>query len=83
MVYAIGTLDGYAFLARRGDTAMFDMHSLVHLATRIWTGRNALAEQAEREATRHVATIFPSDDYRNRDQWRAYLPHSLRLQASS
>lgn len=36
VIYAIGTLRGYAFLARRGDSPVFDIHSLVYFATRIW-----------------------------------------------
>ncbi|KAK4148384.1 nucleoside phosphorylase domain-containing protein [Chaetomidium leptoderma] len=36
LVDAIGTLCAYAFLTRRGDSKVFDMHGLVHLATRIW-----------------------------------------------
>jgi tetratricopeptide (TPR) repeat protein len=28
---------------------------------------------------RHVADVFPSDDYENRAVWRGYLPHALRL----
>ncbi|KAK5354371.1 hypothetical protein LTS03_011888, partial [Exophiala xenobiotica] len=79
MVNAIGTLDGYAFLVRRGDAPTFDMHSLVHLATRIWVEKNTLAAQAEKDATQHCVAVFPSDDYRNREQWRAYLPHALRI----
>ncbi|KIW11296.1 hypothetical protein PV08_10596 [Exophiala spinifera] len=79
MVYAIGTLDGYAFLVQRGDTGVFDMHRLVHLATRIWIGREGRTSQAEREATGHVSTIFPSPDYQNQHQWREYMPHALRL----
>jgi hypothetical protein len=30
-------------------------------------------------AIRHVAEIFPSNDYANCRVWRACLPHSLRL----
>ena len=79
MVYAIGTLDGYAFLVRRGNTEIFDMHSLVHLAMRIWVERDAMTAQAQREAIQHIANIFPLGLYENRDQWRAYLPHAIRL----
>ncbi len=39
MVHAIGTLCGYAFVTRRGDDPVFDMHRLVNLATRIWTSK--------------------------------------------
>ncbi len=35
MVNAIGLLCGYSFLERRGDSNMFDMHGLVHIARRI------------------------------------------------
>jgi NB-ARC domain/Tetratricopeptide repeat len=79
MVYAIGTLDAYAFMVRRGNTGVFDMHSLVHLATRIWVQRNVFTVQAKRTATQHLATVFPYNDYENRDCWRAYLPHALRI----
>jgi hypothetical protein len=35
-VHAVGTLKGYAFLQEREDAETFDMHRLVHLATRGW-----------------------------------------------
>jgi tetratricopeptide (TPR) repeat protein len=31
------------------------------------------------KAVRHVADVFPSNDYENREAWRASLPHALRL----
>jgi hypothetical protein len=45
---AIGTLSGYSFLARRGDSKeevedeeeWYDIHRLVHLATRIWVDKH-------------------------------------------
>ena len=79
MVRAIGTLRGYAFVVRRGDEEMFDMHSLVHLATRIWIQREGRVTQTMERATRHLAAIFPSHDYVNRSLWREYLPHALRV----
>ncbi|CAP65380.1 uncharacterized protein PODANS_6_8860, partial [Podospora anserina S mat+] len=79
LVDAIGTLCAYAFLTRRGDSKVFDMHSLVHLATRIWAQREGLTATTEEKATRHLATVFPSDDYANRNVWREYLPHGLRV----
>ena len=84
---AIGTRCGYSFLARRDrdgrgpedetdDTAgtdaneeWFNVHHLVHLATRIWM----------HDAVRHVAEVFPSDNDANRQTWRVYMPHALRL----
>ena len=79
MVHAVGTLCGYAFLTRRGDSKVFDMHSLVHLATRIWVQREGLTATTDEKTTRHLATIFPSDDYANRNIWREYLPHAFRV----
>jgi tetratricopeptide (TPR) repeat protein len=79
MLHAIGTLRGYAFMVRRGDEEVFDMHSLVHLATRIWIQREGRVTQTMEKAARHLAAIFPSDDYVNRSLWREYLPHALRV----
>ncbi|KAH7201431.1 hypothetical protein DER44DRAFT_812204 [Fusarium oxysporum] len=63
---ALGTLCGYRFLDRRGSSKVFDMHSLVHLATR--------------EATiARLREIFPTDDWENREVWRQYLPHATKL----
>ncbi|KAK4118133.1 hypothetical protein N657DRAFT_556210, partial [Parathielavia appendiculata] len=79
LVDAIGTLCAYAFLTRRGHSKIFDMHNLVHLATRIWVQREGLIATTDEKATRHLATIFPSDNYVNRNMWREYLPHAFRV----
>jgi tetratricopeptide (TPR) repeat protein len=79
LVDAIGTLCTYAFLTRRGDSKVFDMHSLVHLATRIWVQREGLTETTAEKATRHLEAVFPSDDWTNRDVWREYLPHAFKV----
>ncbi|KAK4139118.1 kinase subdomain-containing protein, partial [Dichotomopilus funicola] len=76
-VSAIGTLCGYAFVSKRDE--MLDMHSLVHLATRIWLSREGLEPQAAETAVRHLAGSFPTGDYENRHIWRTYLPHVLRI----
>ncbi|KAH8621002.1 hypothetical protein IG631_24344, partial [Alternaria alternata] len=57
----------------------YDMHRLVHLATRIWVKEHGNAGEVAEEAVRHVADVFPSDDYENQAVWRRYLPHVLRL----
>ncbi len=79
LAQAIGTLCAYTFLVRRGETEMFDMHSLVHLATRIWVKRQGLEKHRAEEATRHLNDTFPPQDYGSRFRWRAYLPHCLRV----
>jgi hypothetical protein len=87
MEEAIGTLCGYSFLARRGDCGeeqeeqeeWCDIYQLVHLATRIWIRKRGDAVRVQDEALQQVAGVFLSDDYANREVWRAYFPHALRL----
>ncbi|KAB5536097.1 hypothetical protein GE09DRAFT_340853 [Coniochaeta sp. 2T2.1] len=59
-VSAIGTLCGYAFVSRRDK--MLDMHSLVHLATRIWLRSEGLETQTTETAMRRLAGCLPTDD---------------------
>jgi len=79
MTDAIGTLCAYSFLTRRGDEEEYDIHRLVHLATRIWVRQYGDTRGVAEKGIQHVAGIFPSDDYANQTKWRAYLPHALRL----
>ncbi|KAL2168122.1 hypothetical protein VTG60DRAFT_386 [Thermothelomyces hinnuleus] len=79
LVDAIGTLCAYAFLTRRGDSKVFDMHSLVHLATQIWVQREGLTALTVETATRHLDAIFPSHKYANHKKWGKYLPHALKI----
>ena len=76
---AIDTLYAYAFLTRRGDSKVFDMHSLVHLATRIWVQNEVGTVTTIEKATRHLAMNFPRPLHENREQWRAYFPHAFRI----
>ncbi|KAH7459857.1 hypothetical protein FOMA001_g19797 [Fusarium oxysporum f. sp. matthiolae] len=76
---AIGTLCGYRFLDRRGSSKVFDMHSLVHLATRSWVAENDLEKEQSQAAIARLREIFPTDDWENRDVWRQYLPHAIKL----
>ncbi|KIX99702.1 uncharacterized protein Z520_04338 [Fonsecaea multimorphosa CBS 102226] len=79
MLFALGTLDAYAFLVRRGDVDTFDMHRLVHLAARIWVRKEAFAAEVEKSALLHVTSVFPWNEWSQPDRWRAYLPHAIRL----
>ncbi|KAK1826132.1 hypothetical protein QBC39DRAFT_335302 [Podospora conica] len=79
MTCAIGTLCAYSFLSNRGDKIMFDMHSLVHLATRIWLNKLGLAAQEAERAIRHVRAVFPNWEHENRFLWREFMPHALKL----
>ena len=79
MVHAIGTLCAYALVVRRADEETYDLHRLVHMATRVWLGEHGLAAEKTEKAIRHVRVVFPSDDWEYRALWRAYLPHALKL----
>ncbi|WKT52467.1 NB-ARC [Fusarium oxysporum f. sp. vasinfectum] len=79
MTRAIGTLCGYSFLSKREDGETFDMHSLVHLATQRWNQEDRLETGIRQMAFRHIAEVFPYDDWDKREVWRQYMPHALRL----
>lgn len=86
---AIGTLCGYSFISRReADSTSevdkeqeewYDLHRLVHLATKVWVDEYGNAADVIQQATAHVVEVFPTDDFDNRAVWRAYMPHALRL----
>jgi tetratricopeptide (TPR) repeat protein len=79
MADAISTLCGYSFLVRRGDEDEYDIHRLVHLATRIWVRQHGNTRRVVRKGIQHMADVFPSHNYANRAVWRAYLPHALQI----
>ncbi|RYC79478.1 hypothetical protein BFJ63_vAg17637, partial [Fusarium oxysporum f. sp. narcissi] len=76
---AIGTLRGYKFLDKRGSSEVFDMHNLVHLAIRSWVAANESEKEQSQAAIARLSEVFPTDEWENRDLWRQYLPHALRL----
>jgi tetratricopeptide (TPR) repeat protein len=79
MTRAIGTLCGYSFLSRRGKEEIYDMHRLVHLASRVWVEKHGTAEETVKKVIQHVSTVFPYAEYENRLIWRGFLTHTLRL----
>jgi tetratricopeptide (TPR) repeat protein len=85
---AIGTLCGYSFVSRRegdntgevdGGEEWYDLHRLVHLATKVWVNKHGSSADVTQQAMAHVAEVFPIDDFANQAIWRAYMPHALRL----
>jgi len=75
MARAIGTLCAYSFVVRRGDEDMYDIHSLVQMATRIWIEKHGHAIETVKRAILHVSKIFPFVDYNNRRVWGG-IPHT-------
>ncbi|KAL2807731.1 purine and uridine phosphorylase [Aspergillus granulosus] len=78
-IEAIGTLKGYAFVSRRAAEQSFDLHRLIHLATRNWLRQKAILSKWTITALTRLEAIFPNDDHTNRHVWKGYLPHALRL----
>ncbi|KAJ4011437.1 hypothetical protein NW752_008435 [Fusarium irregulare] len=77
--WAIGTLCSYSFLVRREESDVFDMHSLVHTATRGWLKKQGRERQASNDAICHLAARFPvMNDAHYGTRWE-YLPHAMRL----
>jgi tetratricopeptide (TPR) repeat protein len=79
MMAAIGTICSYSFAVKRNNEDIYDMHRLVHLATRIWIHQYGRGTETSENAIKHLAKAFPSDDYENREIWREYLPHAVRM----
>ncbi|RKK76432.1 hypothetical protein BFJ71_g16945 [Fusarium oxysporum] len=77
--WAIGTLCSYSFLVRREESNVFDMHSLVHTATRGWLDKQDRKRQVSNDAICHLAARFPTKDDAHYDSRREYLPHAMRL----
>ncbi|KAJ5169056.1 uncharacterized protein N7482_004650 [Penicillium canariense] len=77
-VHAIGILCGYAFLVKRNDT-LFDMHSLVHMATQNWVREEGSTEETIEMAIHHIAAILPDNHHTNRGVRQAFLPHGLQI----
>ena len=79
MTHALGTLRAYTFLIQRGDDGIYDMHRLVHLATKVWLEKHGTTSEWHLKVAVHLAEIFPSDNYINRVVWREYFPHTLHF----
>ena len=79
MVHALGTLCAYAFVIRQENSELYDIHRLVHLASKVWLREQGATKDLNEKIIVHLAEIFPSDDYPNRFIWREYFPHALRL----
>lgn len=78
-IKAIGTLSSFGFLRARPERGTYDMHSLVHMVMRFWAQDQGIDIEMKGDVLRHLTKIFVSDDWDERDTWRAYLPHVLHV----
>lgn len=83
MVDALGILTGYSFVRKQSDSnttdPLYDMHRLVHLATRKWLRiENSLLDRTTTTMER-LAKLFPTRQHINKDKWMLYMPHAQTL----
>ena len=83
-VEALGTLSAYAFVTRQLGNESFDIHPLVHLATRNWLLQRGRLIEYVQKAIDRLEEVFPTsvytdDNYERRSIWRAYLAHALYI----
>ena len=76
-IEAIGTLIAYSFLTKQTTGHLFDIHQLVHIATRHWLRANDSLTPWTIKTFERVGKELPEIEHTNRDLWRVYLPHAL------
>ncbi|PYH43058.1 FabD/lysophospholipase-like protein [Aspergillus saccharolyticus JOP 1030-1] len=73
---AVGILHAFSFITKRTDGLAFDMHRLVHLATRGWLKRGKQLSDWDRKAVLRLSDLLSDISQTNRTRWRVYLPHA-------
>lgn len=81
-IEAIGALTAYSLISKRENEPAFDMHRLVHLATRNWLRKEALLDTWAGKAVDRMVELLPAGGHKNRAIWTAYLPHAKHLLSS-
>ncbi|KAL7935748.1 heterokaryon incompatibility protein domain-containing protein [Trichoderma chlorosporum] len=74
-IEAIGTLQGYSFIAKRSSGSAVTIHRLVHLAMRNWLQREGLLSQWTSKTIVRLAEMmeYREDGLRT---WRPFMPHA-------
>ncbi|KAF3054746.1 hypothetical protein CFAM422_013294 [Trichoderma lentiforme] len=78
-IKAIGILSSFGFLRARPERGMFDMHSLVHMVIQSWAHEQGIDTKTKADMLGHLVEVFASDEWDERDIWRAHLPHILHV----
>ncbi|KIV99978.1 uncharacterized protein PV09_08488 [Verruconis gallopava] len=76
---ALGTLKAYSFIVQRGEKMAYDLHRLVHLATRSWLREEGILARYNQVAIERLDEVFPRNYYEKRTQWRRLLPHAASI----
>ena len=78
-IHAIGTLSGYSFITEREDGKSYDLHRLVHLATRNWVREEGLTAMWTKKVTQHFTSLLQHTEPINPPIWREILPHVQKI----
>jgi tetratricopeptide (TPR) repeat protein len=73
---AMGTLQGYSFIAKRSADSDVNIHRLVHLATRNWLRKEGLLLSWTGRVIERLAELLADVGHHNRVVWRSYMPHA-------
>ena len=80
---AFGLLSAYSFISQRPADSSFDLHRLVHLATRNWLREQGTLSEWNKKVIKRLAEMFPDGIEENRALWRSYVIHVHHIQASA
>lgn len=80
---AIGALNAYSFIRKREDGPNFDIHPLVHLASRNWLRNEKKLQMWTNRAISRVTELLPDGGHENRTTWTSFLPHTKYLLISA
>lgn len=80
---AVGALKAYSFIRKREDGPSFDMHPLVHLASRNWLRNEGKLQKWTERAVLRLVELLPDGGHENRTTWTAFLPHAKYLLTSA
>lgn len=81
--HAVGTLIGYSFLTRQGKEGqekgeLYDMHRLVHRATKIWMQKGCIFDEWAGRAVDHMVNLFSREQWASSELWQVCVPHMIR-----
>lgn len=84
---AIGALKAYSFIRKRirerENETSFDIHPLVHLASRNWLRNERKLQLWTTNAVSRLVELLPDGGHKNRKTWTAYLPHAQYILTSA
>ncbi|KAL1603478.1 hypothetical protein SLS60_005065 [Paraconiothyrium brasiliense] len=69
-------LRDYTFIKSTGDANIFEMHSLVQLATRKWLENQGQVDKWRTQFIFHLAAELPNGQYENWEKCQALFPHA-------